>query len=188
MSVPLLTSVDCTGHVHLVIGDNSIAAKRVARSLDAGAVCTLLSPTLPEELHFDLQRFIENKKLSHIQRNFEEEDLKTLGRPEVDRIVDMVFVTLSPTDKRGSTTAVVRLIEVSLISSLCKRLRIPVNCADAPSICTFSLLATHRDGPLQIGVSTSGKVAPDTYFRLNGRVVNWRLEYAERLFRPCHRI
>jgi len=46
---------------------------------------------------------------------------------------------------------------VTWISSLCKRLRIPVNCADSPSNCTFSLLSTHRDGPLQIGVSTSGK-------------------------------
>jgi uroporphyrin-III C-methyltransferase len=189
MSVPLLTSVDCTEHVHLVIGDNSIAAKRVARSLEAGALCILVSPNLPEELHFDLQRFTENKTVSHIQRDFEAKDLKTLGRPEVDRVVDMVFVTLSPTDKRGSTTlAVLRLIEVREIFSLCKRLRIPINCADSPSNCTFSLLATHRDGPLQIGVSTSGKVAPDAYFRANDRGVNWRLGYAERLFRPCRRI
>jgi uroporphyrin-III C-methyltransferase len=172
MSVPLLTSVDCTGHVHLVVGDNGIAAKRVARSLEAGAVCTLLSPTLPEELHFDLQRFIENKKLLHVPRDFEEDDLKTLGRPEVEQVVDMVFVTLSPTDKRGSKTAVLRLIGVSSISSLCKRLRIPINCADSPSNCTFSLLATHRDGPLQIGVSTSGKVPSEACFRVNDRVVN----------------
>jgi len=32
-----------------------------------------------------------------------------------------------------------------------------VNAADAPSLCTFSLLATHTDGPLQIGVTTNGK-------------------------------
>ena len=29
--------------------------------------------------------------------------------------------------------------------------------ADAPSLCTFSLLATHTDGPLQIGVTTNGR-------------------------------
>jgi uroporphyrin-III C-methyltransferase len=188
MSVPLLTSVDCTGHVHLIIGHNGIAAKRVARSLEAGALCILVSPTLPEELHFDLQRFIENKALSHIQRDFEGQDLKTFGRPEVDRVVDMVFVTLSPTDKTGNTTAVLRLTKVHEISALCKRLRIPINCADSPSNCTFSLLATHRDGPVQIGVSTSGKVASDACFRVNDRGVNWRLGYAERLFRRCHRI
>lgn len=106
MSIPLLTSIDCTGNVHLVIGDNGIAAKRVALSLEAGAECTLLSPVLPEELHFDLQRLIKNGTLSHIQRDFEEEDLKTLGRAEVDRVVDMVFVTLSPIDKRGTKVVI----------------------------------------------------------------------------------
>lgn len=43
------------------------------------------------------------------------------------------------------------------ISQLCKRNRIPVNVADAPNLCTFSLLATHTDGPLQIGVTTNGR-------------------------------
>jgi uroporphyrin-III C-methyltransferase len=32
-----------------------------------------------------------------------------------------------------------------------------VNVADAPNLCSFTLLSTHTDGPLQIGVTTSGK-------------------------------
>jgi len=32
-----------------------------------------------------------------------------------------------------------------------------VSVADAPSLCTFSLLSTHTDGPLQIGVTTNGR-------------------------------
>jgi uroporphyrin-III C-methyltransferase len=32
-----------------------------------------------------------------------------------------------------------------------------VNVADAPNLCSFTLLSTHSDGPLQIGVTTSGK-------------------------------
>lgn len=36
-------------------------------------------------------------------------------------------------------------------------MRIPINVVDAPNICTFTLLSTHSDGPLQIGVTTSGK-------------------------------
>ena len=32
-----------------------------------------------------------------------------------------------------------------------------MNCVDAPNLCTFTLLSTHSDGPLQIGITTSGK-------------------------------
>lgn len=32
-----------------------------------------------------------------------------------------------------------------------------MNVADAPNLCSFTLLSTHTDGPLQIGVTTSGK-------------------------------
>lgn len=43
------------------------------------------------------------------------------------------------------------------ISQLCRRQRIPINVVDAPSLCTFTLLSTYSDGPLQIGITTSGK-------------------------------
>lgn len=43
------------------------------------------------------------------------------------------------------------------ISSLCKRHRIPVNVVDAPQLCSFTLLSTHTDGPLQIGITTNGR-------------------------------
>lgn len=43
------------------------------------------------------------------------------------------------------------------ISALCKKLRIPVNVADSPALCSFTLLSTHTDGPLHIGVTTSGR-------------------------------
>lgn len=43
------------------------------------------------------------------------------------------------------------------ISTSCRRLRIPVNVADAPNLSTFTLLSTYTDGPLQVGVTTSGK-------------------------------
>ncbi len=36
-------------------------------------------------------------------------------------------------------------------------MRIPVNVVDAPNLCTFTLLSTHSDGPLHIGITTSGK-------------------------------
>ena len=104
MPVPLLTSMDCTNQVHLIIGDNGIAAKRVARSLEAGASCVLISRIEKDELHFDIKEFVERDRIKHVQRDFREEDLRTFGRREVDGIVDLVFVTLSPLDKRGPLT------------------------------------------------------------------------------------
>lgn len=43
------------------------------------------------------------------------------------------------------------------ISNLCRQMRVPVNVIDAPNLCTFTLLSTHSDGPLHIGITTSGK-------------------------------
>jgi uroporphyrin-III C-methyltransferase len=159
MTVPLLTSVDCTSQVHLIVGDNGIASKRAQQSIEASATCLLVSPAAEDELHFDLRNLIEKGQVKHIRREFEETNLTAFGREEVDHVVDMVFVTLSPSDNRGLSPLPTQLIVVAWISSLCKRLRIPVNCADSPTNCTFSLLATYRDGPLQVGVSTSGKVS-----------------------------
>lgn len=36
-------------------------------------------------------------------------------------------------------------------------MRVPVNVVDSPNLCTFTLLSTHSDGPLQVGITTSGK-------------------------------
>ncbi len=38
----------------------------------------------------------------------------------------------------------------------CKKLKIPVNVADVPPECDFYFGSVHRDGPLQIMVSTNG--------------------------------
>jgi len=61
-------------------------------------------------------------------------------------VVDAVFVTVGPKNPLSTH-----------ISTLCRRLRIPVNVVDAPNLCTFTLLTTHSDGPLQIGITTSGR-------------------------------
>lgn len=43
------------------------------------------------------------------------------------------------------------------IWKLCKEKRIPANIADVPPECDFYFGSVHRDGPLQIMVSTNGK-------------------------------
>ena len=145
MTTKLLTAVDSTSHVHLIVGSNSIAGSRCTKSLEVGATPIVVTPD-NGDIHYGLAKRIEENKVQWIQREITEDDLKTLGRAEVDGYVDAVFVTTG-----GRTPMAVK------ISTLCRRLRIPVNVVDAPNLCTFTLLSTHTSGPLQIGVTTSGK-------------------------------
>lgn len=146
MTAPaLLTAVDSTGHVHLIIGTGPIAASRASKSTEVGAAAVVVAPA-SSQVHYTLAKRIDEGTVRYIQKDLEDNDLQTLGRPEVDNVVDAVFVTTGP---RSSLT--------TQVSRLCRRLRIPVNVTDAPSLCTFTLLSTHTDGPLQIGITTSGK-------------------------------
>ncbi|RMZ81594.1 hypothetical protein DV737_g2535, partial [Chaetothyriales sp. CBS 132003] len=144
-STKLSVISDCTDHVHLIVGSGPLAASRCARSLDVGAHPVLVAPE-DDALHYTLVKLIQDGLVRWTRQPFQETDLKTLGRAEVDAYVDAVFVTLPPKDKQSAH-----------ISELCKRLRIPVNVVDAPALCTFTLLSTHSDGPLQIGITTSGR-------------------------------
>ena len=97
-------------------------------------------------MHYGLRKRIDDGQINWIERDFQDDDLKILGRAEVDHVVDAVFVTLDRRDPRSTR-----------ISNLCRRMRIPVNVADSTILSTFTLLSTHTDGPLQIGVTTSGR-------------------------------
>ena len=145
MATPaLLTAQDCRDQVHLIIGSGPLAASRCARSLQVGARPIILA-TPDSDIHFTLARSIEEGAATLVREQFQEEHLYTLGREEVEGYVDLVFVTSHPADPLSAT-----------ISKLCKRKRIPVNVVDAPSLCTFTLLSTYSDGPLQVGITTSG--------------------------------
>ena len=145
MHVPaLLTAQNCVDHIHLILGSGPLAASRCTKSLQVGACPIVIAPAT-EDIHFTLAKAIDDGQVRLIQREFKEQDLSTLGRQEVEHYVDAVFVTLSTKDPRSV-----------LVSNLCRRKRIPANVVDAPKLCTFTLLSTHLDGPLQIGITTSG--------------------------------
>ncbi|KAI1742033.1 uroporphyrin-III C-methyltransferase [Xylaria scruposa] len=142
----LLTAVNAESHIHLIIGSNSLAAARCGQSLAAGASPILLAPATTE-LHYSLQKRVDDGEIKWVKEEFQESHLFTLGREDVDHVVDVVFVTSgSREDGLGPR-----------VSSLCKRHRIPINVVDAPQLCSFALLSTHTDGPLQIGVTTNGR-------------------------------
>ncbi|KAL2868451.1 putative siroheme synthase [Aspergillus lucknowensis] len=143
--IPLLTAVNADSQVHLIVGADPLAAARCAKSVEAGAKPTIIAPDT-ESLQYTLAAYIEKGSAQWIRREFRDDDLTSLGREEVDYIVDMVFITLGGNHPLSSH-----------ISKLCRRLRIPVNVSDTPELCTFSLLSTYSDGPLHIGITTSGR-------------------------------
>ncbi|CAH0040115.1 unnamed protein product [Clonostachys solani] len=143
--ISLLAGLNCRGNTHLIIGTNPLAASRCTQSLNAGARPIIVAPA-DVEVHYSLQKRIDDGEVKWQQKAFEDADLFTLGREEVGNVVDGVFVTSGPHDPQSQH-----------ISEVCKRNRIPVNVVDAPQLCTFTLLSTHTDGPLQIGITTNGR-------------------------------
>ncbi|KAF6811655.1 siroheme synthase [Colletotrichum musicola] len=141
----LLAALNCKGNTHLIIGTNPLAAARCTQSLAAGANPILIAPETPD-LHYGLQKRIDAGEVAWHRKPFQDEDLLSLGREEVGNVVDAVFVTSGSRDPQAAH-----------IASLCRKNRIPVNVVDAPQLCTFSLLSTHTDGPLQVGVTTNGR-------------------------------
>ncbi|KAL7273918.1 Bifunctional dehydrogenase and ferrochelatase [Rhizina undulata] len=117
----------------LVVGGGNVAAGRILNVLNADAKVTVVSPRrglVPEVAH----RISQNLVTYH-DREFTASDLDN---------VDMVLTAVD--DPEAS----------SQIWKLCKERRIPVNVADVPPECDFYFGSVHRDGPLQIMVSTNG--------------------------------
>lgn len=90
---PLLTALDAAGHVHLVIGSNPLANARCASSIEAGAKVKVVAPE-DAEVHYALMKRIDEGTVEWMRNGFRDEDLTTLGRDEVDGVVDAVFVTV----------------------------------------------------------------------------------------------
>ena len=93
MTAPLLTAHDATGHVHLIIGSNSLASVRCTKSIESGAKPVLIAPA-DASLHYSLLKKTEDGPVDWLKRDFLDADLLSLGRNQVDSVVDAVFVTL----------------------------------------------------------------------------------------------
>lgn len=100
-------------------------------------------PTYPDEVLQD----IEAGLIIRVPEAFRIEHLSQLGREEVDGVVDRVFTILPNTYQTLKED----------IYKKCRRLRLPVNTADCPELCLFTLLSVHQSGDFQMGVTTNGK-------------------------------
>ncbi|ROW01161.1 hypothetical protein VSDG_02917 [Cytospora chrysosperma] len=121
----------------LVIGGGEVAAGRIVNCLDADAVVTVICPT--SGLNPEVAYRVAKGQVIHVDRKFEPSDL------DPDKKVNMVL------------TAVDDPVASTMIWKLCKERNIPANIADVPPECDFYFGSVHRDGPLQIMVSTNGK-------------------------------
>jgi uroporphyrin-III C-methyltransferase len=96
-TISLLAALNCKDAVHLIIGSNPLAAARCTQSLAAGATPLVIAPATVDEIHYGLQKHFDSG-VKWINRKFQDEDLITLGREEIDGVVDAVFVTSGPRD------------------------------------------------------------------------------------------
>jgi uroporphyrin-III C-methyltransferase len=97
MAISLLTSVDSTSHIHLIIGSNPLAAARCAKSIEVGAKPIVIAPETAD-VHYGLQKRIDSGEVTWLKKTFEDGDLSRLGREEIGGFVDVVFVTTGPRD------------------------------------------------------------------------------------------
>jgi uroporphyrin-III C-methyltransferase len=93
----LLTAIDSTSHIHLIIGSNPLAAARCAKSNEVGAKPVLIAPETAE-IHYALQKRIDSGEVTWLKKSFEDEDVLRLGREEIGGVVDAVFVTSNSRD------------------------------------------------------------------------------------------
>ncbi|CAG8576745.1 15946_t:CDS:1 [Acaulospora colombiana] len=119
----------------LIVGGGDVASSRVIKALEADSLVILVCPEngLKDELKYRIQQKQIHK---WIDREFETSDLDG---------VDMVLTAIDDPERSRE------------ICELCRERRIPVNVADVPQMCDFYFMSEHREGPLQVAVSTNGQ-------------------------------
>lgn len=113
-----------------------VAAGRILNCLNADASVTVISPAAG--LNPEVAHRVRLGQVAHVDRAFQASDLD-------DPTISMVLAAID--DPAVSTE----------IYMLCRERRIPANIADVPPECDFYFGSVHRDGPLQVMVSTNGK-------------------------------
>lgn len=103
--------------------------------LNADAKVTVISPR--DGLNAEVAHRVDRKQVEFLDKKFDPSDLD-------DPHIIMVLTAID--DPEASTQ----------IWKLCKERRIAANIADVPPECDFYFGSVHRDGPLQIMVSTNG--------------------------------
>lgn len=115
----------------LVVGGGKVAAGRVRKALAADADVRVVSPILSAELRNRWNR----GELDWQPRTWDAADLDE---------ADMVLGAVDDPE------------ESERLARLARARKVPVNCADIVHLCDFWFTAEHRDGPVQIAISSNG--------------------------------
>ncbi|KAI9245453.1 tetrapyrrole methylase [Sporodiniella umbellata] len=118
----------------LLVGGGLVAAQRIVSLRTADAHIVLVSPS--EGISKEVRYRIDHGEVEWIDRKFEDKDLEG------------TVMCLTAMDDHE---------ESMRIGQLCREKQIPVNVADVPPMCDFYFMSQHRDGPLQLAVSTNGQ-------------------------------
>ncbi|OZJ05740.1 hypothetical protein BZG36_01318 [Bifiguratus adelaidae] len=127
----LLISWRCEQKRVLVVGTGHVAASRVLTALEADALVTLYGPR--QYLCHELTVRVERGEVEYMDTWYDDSRLASF---------DLVFSCHH--DESLSET----------IAADCRRLRVPINTADRPTLCDFYMTSTYRDQSLQVAVST----------------------------------
>jgi precorrin-2 dehydrogenase len=135
-----MACLDVTGRRCLVVGGGSVGLEKASGLLACGALVTVVSP----ELHEDLAAL----PVSWVRRRYRKRDLRG------------AFLVIAATSDTEANTRVHRDAEAR--GMLC-------NVADVPELCNFILPAVHREGPIAVAVSTGG-ASPALAKRLRSQI------------------
>lgn len=113
----------------LVVGGGPVAARKVSGLLDAGAVVTVVAPTAVDSLRSEPAVRWHEREYQRGEAASYRVVITATGDPDVD----------------------------SQVARDAKATGVPVNSADDPVNCSFTLPAVVRRGDLQVAVSTAGR-------------------------------
>jgi precorrin-2 dehydrogenase/sirohydrochlorin ferrochelatase len=136
--------IDLENRTVLVVGGGVVAERKVEMLLETGALVTVVSPQITEQL----DAYSKSNRITVRHRGFIPSD------------VDGASLVISATDDPTTQTEV---------ASIAESKNILVNTVDKPELCSFIVPAILRRGDITIAISTSGK-SPSLAAELRARL------------------
>ncbi|MEY8264135.1 MAG: siroheme synthase CysG [Bermanella sp.] len=115
----------------LVIGGGSVASRKIALLLEAGADVSVVSIQLTDAL----QQLVDQQKIKHCKKQFEDPDITGFQ------------LVIAATDNEQTNLAV---------SQAANKNNTPVNVVDQPALCSFIFPAIIDRSPMTIAISSGG--------------------------------